>query len=59
MNCLDGITNGGDSNGLDDLLGLDLDDLLGGLLDGVLGDLFDDLTDQGDFDDLQATCSSA
>jgi hypothetical protein len=51
MNCLDGIT-GGDSNGLDDLLGLDLDDLLGGLLDGVLGDLFDDLTDQ-DFDDLQ------
>ncbi len=51
MNCLDGIT-GGNSNGLDDLLGLDLDDLLGGLLDDLLGDLFDDLTDQ-DFQDLQ------
>jgi hypothetical protein len=51
VNCLEGVTNSGDENGLDDLLGVDVDDLAGGLLDILLGNLLDDLG-QGDFDEL-------
>lgn len=51
VDCFEGITNSGDANGLDDLLGVDVDDLLGGLLDGLLNDILDDLG-QEDFDEL-------